>query len=384
MGTAKSLADLMRIRALPRNRRYLDSINGNLGTALGFKTRNGEQQSSEPAIIVFVPEKINRKWIPARERIKYKMTGPDGLTCPLDIVGGSKAVVEEKQAESGNALAQRLRGWDDKVWCGSQISSARGDRVTFGTLGAFVRRTTDGKQGLITNDHVVINETVWHPWAPGTPGFAAGTKFVGKRQSTIIEMPVQHWYGDFAREKGNETASVRVDCAFVSLEETQLTLSDIEAAPLVEGVLQPGPFGRPFTVALHADMSVPATKVIGRQVYHVGRTTGIRKGFITAFAYEWRDQPGHTCYADFLLRGESVPMATGVEISLPSSYTGDSGTVLFALEDGEKRPLGLLWGGFQEQLRGGDTQENWSYATRIDKILDEFKLEIISDLKVFA
>ncbi|MCJ7445853.1 MAG: hypothetical protein MUO26_15255 [Methanotrichaceae archaeon] len=63
MSRAKSLLDLMRIRAHPPNRELLESVNNNLGTALGFKKRAGQPLSKEPAIIVFVPHKINAKWI---------------------------------------------------------------------------------------------------------------------------------------------------------------------------------------------------------------------------------------------------------------------------------------------------------------------------------
>jgi hypothetical protein len=57
MPEAQSIRDLMRIRA--HNQQLLDSINGNLGTALGFKKRTGQALSSQPAVIVFVPRKGN-------------------------------------------------------------------------------------------------------------------------------------------------------------------------------------------------------------------------------------------------------------------------------------------------------------------------------------
>ena len=62
MAEAKSLKDLMRIRA--HNRQFLDSINGTLGTALGFKKKTGEDISTQPAIIVFVP----MQFVPPVER----------------------------------------------------------------------------------------------------------------------------------------------------------------------------------------------------------------------------------------------------------------------------------------------------------------------------
>jgi len=70
----------MCIRA--HNRELLESVNGNLGTALGFKKKTGQALSNEPAIIVFVPQKINPKWIPFSQLIPKQMEGPDGLSCP--------------------------------------------------------------------------------------------------------------------------------------------------------------------------------------------------------------------------------------------------------------------------------------------------------------
>lgn len=377
MADAKSLKDLMRIRAFPENRQYLDSINGSLGTALGFKRRTGESVSEAPAIIVFVPEKIHRKWLPATQLIKSELKGPGNLRCPLDVVAGSKAVFEQPVPESGTALAQRLRGWDEKIWCGSQISTAIGNQVTFGSLGAFVRRNSDDLRGFITNHHVVSNQTVWHPWAPGSPGFPAGTRLIGRRQKSLIESPVEEWYGPFAAERGNPHAAVRVDCSLCSLEASQLQVGDVQPEPLVEPPLLPGPFGPVFEIDLTADMRNPRTRIVGRDVYRAGRTTGVRKGQIAAFAYEWQDQPANTRYADLLIRGESLPVATGVEMTVPFSYKGDSGSVVFLQLDGDRRPVALLWGGFQEQLRGGSSQENWSYATRLDRILDTMDLALV-------
>jgi hypothetical protein len=120
MAQATSLTELMRIRA--HIRAYLESINDTLGTALGFKKVTGETISTEPAIIVFVPMKINPKWIPGSQVIPQRLEGPDGLWCPLDVVEGGAAEVEEEVPRAESELAERLRGWDDKVWSGSQIA----------------------------------------------------------------------------------------------------------------------------------------------------------------------------------------------------------------------------------------------------------------------
>src|SRR5262245_31428586 len=94
MSEAKSLRDLMRIRA--HNKEYLDSINGTLGTALGFKKPTDQDITDRPAILVFVPEKINPKWIPESKLIPKKLDGPDGLWCLLDVVEGGQATDKER------------------------------------------------------------------------------------------------------------------------------------------------------------------------------------------------------------------------------------------------------------------------------------------------
>ncbi len=37
----------------------------------------------------------------------------------------------------------------------------------------------------------------------------------------------------------------------------------------------------------------------------------------------------------------------------------------------------LLWGGWQERLRHGSEQENWSYAIDLGKVLDHLNLELL-------
>jgi hypothetical protein len=377
MALAKTLADLFRIRA--HNRDYLESINGNLGTALGFKHRTHEGKTDEPAVIVFVPEKIHRKWISPDLLIASELKAPGGLKCPLDVVAGGKADAESSIPESGTALAQRLRGWDEKIWCGSQISSSTATSLSCGTLGAFVKRKQDGIIGFITNDHVAVGTTVSHPWAPGGPVFKHGTKLIGAKEVSILERDPVTWYGPFAKEANGNNAAVRVDCSFVS---TLLRRSDVCPEPLLDSSTLPqGPWGPVLKAELEKDML--EHRLIGETVYRVGRTTGLRKGTIAAFAYEWQDLPGQKRYADFLIAGETVALATGLEISVPFSFKGDSGSVVFTMRDGKRMPVALLWGGYQEQLRGGDSQENWSYASRLDKILDDMGLSLITDVNDF-
>lgn len=405
MPEAKSLADLMRIRAHEPNRRYLDSINGSLGTALGFRRAGNETISEQPAILVFVPEKINRKWIPGKQLLKSKLNGPNGLECPLDVVSGGRGLSPSQpplpsgpleewlyshlegflgqglDRSSNDATALRLRGFDDRIYCGSQISAANSTHVEVGTLGLFVF-TNGGTPGFLTNHHVAIGSDVYHPWARGSALFPSGTRRIGTVDHTrkLENVSVAQWYGPFASEP---SAVARVDAAFVELDQNNVDVdTDISVEPLIEGttVIPGGPFGSPLDFD-NQDLERDLTelRLIGMRVYHVGRTTGLREGYVWAFGYEWKDELNQTSYADLLISGESIDAATGETRHEAFSAAGDSGTAVFAVRDGVKRPVGLLWGGGKSAIRGGTALDHWSYVTRLSPILDRLNLTIVTD-----
>lgn len=350
MAEAKSLKDLMRTRT--HNRQFLDSINGTLGTALGFKKKTGEDISTQPAIIVFVPMKINPKWIPGSQLIPKKLDGPDGLWCALDVVEGGQAEVEEPVPESPSELAERLRGWDEKVWSGSQVShwvdQAEG-RYSIGTLGAFAKGRDNSSQGFLTNMHVGIEQgqNLFHPVPWGT--------HIGTTQKVIEYVEDQEYYGPFVDEP---STLVRVDCAFVELAP------DFAMANINPHMMGVGEMGSIKNISLD-DMAI-----IGQRVLRVGRTTGLRHGMIEAFGYEFIDQPNVTAYTDLLIVGYN---------DIPFSTHGDSGS-LIVTDDSEHNPIGLLWGGWQEKLRTGYAQENWTYGIALSRVLDALKIDLTLSL----
>lgn len=347
MSQAKSLLDLMRIRA--HNKDYLESINGNLGTALGFKKKSGFGVSKDPAIIVFVPMKINPKWIPGSQLIPDRLEGPDGLWCPLDVVEGGKADSEDPVPESPSELAERLRGWDEQVWSGSQVAHWVGEDGSYsmGTLGAFARRRSDDKLGFITNKHVAIEagQKLYHPVPWGTH---LGTTAV------VNEFAVdEDWYAGV----DEDNAWVRTDCAFVEVESS-FDVNDIN--PQMMGV---GKLGSVKEISLN-DMSI-----IGQKVLRVGRTTGLRYGTVAAFGYEHRDGPDFAVYSDLLIIGDD---------GIPFSTHGDSGS-LIVTNDSKHNPIGLLWGGWQEKLRTGYAQENWTYGISLSRVLNLLDVDLVTD-----
>jgi hypothetical protein len=359
MQQAKSLRDLMSIRAYKENKEYLESINGNLGTAVGFKKRTGEQISNEPAIIVFIPEKVNPKWLSKTDLIRSKLEGPGDLWCPLDVVEGQ--IADPSQLEpvkrGEDELCERLRGWDDQIWVGSQISrwynpvDPLEEGPISGTIGAFAKSRDKKLIGILTNQHVAhyIGTYLYHPVVSGKH-LAITDRF------KMYETP-KKWYGLLDEE---ENAFVRTDCAFAPIKK------GFDMANLNIEMMGVGKLGTPQSITLN-DMFP-----IGQKVLRVGRTTGLRRGTIAAFSYEYNDGRDISVYTDLLIAGDEIPFST----------YGDSGS-LIVMDNKDKNPIGLLWGGWQSKLRTGFGQEKWSYGICLDRVLDSLKIDLITDPRNF-
>jgi len=348
MAEAKNLKELMIIRA--HNREKLDSINSNLGTALGFKKPTDEKITNNPAIIVFVPQKINPKWIPNSQLIPDKLMGPDDLWCEVDVVEGGKIEKENPVEDDWSELAERLRGWDEKVWSGSQISRWEDQDKGFysmGTLGAFVKTRKEGKLGLLTNQHVgqAVGQKMYHPVPWGT--HLATTK-------QVIEYSTdEEYYGKFTDEPDT---FVRVDCAFAEIDQ------NFNKNSLNFEMMSVGKLGKVKNISLDT------MDIIGQKVLRVGRTTGKREGTITAFGYKFMDDKNVTAYTDLLIAGDNNTIF---------STHGDSGS-LIVTNDEDHNPIGLLWGGWEEKLRTGYGQENWTYGIMLERVLNLLDIDIVN------
>lgn len=349
MPRAKSLRDLMLIRA--QNRDYLESINSNLGTALGFKKRSGQPLSKEPAIIVFVPQKINPKWLPKSDQILDKLEGPDGLWCALDVVEGGKAKEETPVPEASAELVEKLRGWDDRIWAGSQVShwvNEEKGEYSIGTIGGFAKDRKEGALGLLTNQHVGIEpgQNLNHPVPWGT--------HLATTDRAIEWVEEGDWYEAGVSEP---STYVRADCAFARIAP------GFDQSSLNPEMMGVGQVGKVKPISLD-DMSI-----IGQRVLRVGRTTGLRYGTIIAFSYEFIDEKDETGYTDLLIVGD---------YGIPFSTHGDSGSLII-LNNEELNPVGLLWGGWDEKLRTGYAQEKWTWGISLERVLDALDIELITD-----
>ena len=344
MRQAESLADLMKIRA--HHRVYFDSINGNLGTALGYKKPTGGDISDEPAIIVFVPQKINPKWIPGAQLIPKKLEIPEGIWCPIDVVEGGKAENEEEVPRAEDELAEKLRGWDEQIWGGSQVAhwiNQQEGSYSIGTLGAFAKK--GDVNGFLTNQHVGIEpgKKLYHPVPWGT--------HLGTTEQVIEYVADQAWYGPLNDEPATY---VRADCAFVRLNEN--IIPDLNT-----DLMGIGP-----VIDLER-ISLEDISIIGKKVQRVGRTTGLRYGKVVAFGYEFIDDNEVTVYTDLLIVGDQ---------GKPFSTHGDSGSLIVTRDD--NKAISLLWGGWQEKLRTGHAQENWTYGVALDRVLAALNIQLVT------
>lgn len=379
MPIATSLKDLLLIRNA--NRQYIDSINGNLGSALGFKKATGQPVSSKPAILIFIPRKIDPKWLSGSQVIQKVLQGPNGLECPVDVVEGEDyeetylwsqdhsknpdpsnlflapwsrlrglpVLVEEKIL-----LRSRLRGWTAGVMPGCQLAGFdKNGNGYYGTLGCFGRDRDTNSLGFITNHHVAdhIGNVLRFP--------EHGARRIGRVTKMVENVRDEQRLAGLIDEPN---AFFRVDCAFAELPP-DLPVADIDARmPILnqEDQVQIQQIGEP--VSLDLDTMGP----VGQKVLSVGRTRSLQRGTIAAFAYEFRDADYASYYTDFLIIGEEEG---------GFSAPGDSGK-LIVTDDQEYRPVALLWGGWQQRLRHGREQEKWSYAIDINFILNQLNVDL--------
>lgn len=338
---AESLRDLLKIRQ--HNRSRLDAVNQNLGSALGFKYTNG-QQTSHPAIIVFVPDKIDEGLVPSSQVVPKELEVPDGngniVYCKTDVVRGGKAESEKEPSPldpDNLKVVGELRKGRIGLIGGVQLGGF--DERGIGYLGtaACAVKGADGSVGLLTNQHVAgsAGRPIYHP--------RPGQYTIGRTEQTFEYVTDQAHYNNIIDEKD---AVVRVDCAVVSLDGAAKSV-------VKQGLHKLGKLGDIMPIDLDT------MDVIGTEVISIGRTRGIQKGVVAAYSYEWQDDDRWSVYTDLLIIGDQPGDAF--------SDHGDSGKLIVTVDG--LRPLALLWGGWRERLRKGYEQENWTYAIDLGKVI---------------
>ncbi|MCK4604537.1 MAG: hypothetical protein KAU41_07560 [Deltaproteobacteria bacterium] len=348
---AKSLNDLLIIRAASRDR--IEAVNRNLGTALGFKWTNG-QRTDHSCVIIFVPQKTLPWLVPDEEKAPEVLEAPDGKWCFTDVVTGGKAESLEdigslsELSEENKEVVRELKSGRIGLIGGIQLAffsdGIEDDQHSaVGTAGIAVLHRETNRIGFLTNQHVADapGRRIFHPWH--------NYFHIGRSYSIKEYEADQDWYNGVIDEA---QSYVRCDCGFVEMEER--LESNVES-----GLYAIGKTGELLKIE-------PETMdIIGQKVISIGRTRGVQRGRIVAYAYEFKDEY-YSIYTDLLIIGED---------GKAFSWKGDSGKIIVT-DDDAHRPIALLWGGWQERLRHGREQENWTYAIDLGKVLDRLNLEL--------
>ena len=170
---AASLNDLVRIRAT--NRPKIEAINGNLGTALGYKWTDGKRTNHQ-SVIIFVPQKLDPSTVPDPEKAPDTLSTPDGNWCYTDVVTGGATSPEDIQplpdlSEENQRVLQELMSGEIGLIGGIQLAVYEGgiegsEHAVAGTAGIAVKHKETGSIGFLTNQHVgeVPGRRIDHPW----------------------------------------------------------------------------------------------------------------------------------------------------------------------------------------------------------------------------
>lgn len=210
--------------------------------------------------------------------------------------------------------------------------------VTAGTLGAFVRTTTDGTSGS------VLALSNWHVLA-GSPAAQAG------------DVVVQPGAADGGRAPDDRVGTL---AGLVPLEAGVTQTVDAALALLDDPDVDPTyPVGRVTTTAVALG---------GEAVGKVGRTTGITAGRVSAIELDdvvvgYGDELGALRFDDQI---EVESTGTG-----PFSRGGDSGSLVYR-EDGVA--LGLLFAGSES---GGANGSGLTYCNLVGTVLDRLGVTLL-------
>lgn len=367
---ATTLRELAQIRA--DNRKLLNAVVGNQGTALGRKdfTASGEP-TGDPCIIVYMPHKIHSALLSENLEIPAKLSSNDGdLETPTDVVVTTipNEPKEKVPLSPDNAdLVEKLQWLDgtlDHLPPGAQIGGAEltqdGLEGYVGTIGFAVRSMGEGPSilGFLTNQHVggTASRSMY------IPGAKQQAIRVGVTRSVREHYPDDQWIP----EVDESFAYVRTDAAFVAAEANVAALLKNEVPSVGE-------------ISGTYELDFDSMDVIGLPVKKVGRTTGHTKGVVVAFGYgvpnanEQIDRfLGHepaNVYTDFLI----APLGED-----PFSAPGDSGSGILVDDDTHNnQALGLLWGGWPTDIGRGKGIEDLTYAINLARVLEELQLELL-------
>ncbi|CAI5530586.1 unnamed protein product [Closterium sp. Naga37s-1] len=310
-GQATTIQELLDIRA-SRSEWLRERT---LATAVGVRIRNG-QYTDRPAILAFVFSKVHPNWLPPDRLLPARLEGEGSLWCDLDVLefaclpGRQPARDRARAEEESSELVDDLRGCSAVLGPGSQVACDD----TFVTMGPIVVDSSAPHQlGFLTNCHVAgtspemsEGRCLYHPHCPSLgPGVP-----IGEVRRVVSFRSDLEWFGFYINHQPD--IRVRVDGAFAAFTPT-IHAHQITALP--RG-LPPGTVG-PLLQILPA---WPVTALVSQQVAKVGRSSGLTRGTVMAYAVEYYVDSKRAFASDLLIRSSSERPPSTFPPLFPSAY----------------------------------------------------------------
>jgi hypothetical protein len=352
---ARSLNDLMRIRAA--NRMAIEKINGNLGTALGYKWAM-KKNTKHPCIIIFVSEKKSPEAVSQEEAAPKILMSNDGTWCLTDVVPGGEVlkkdfkklpVLSPENKKIVNELQAAKIGLIGGIKLAYHIDHAKNmECKDCGTAGIAVK-SKNGEIGFLTNKHVVGEEKrdFYHPDVSSSKIAV----FENSKSLDVDDIDFASWYGGILDEPKGK---VIPDYAFLKILESKIP--EVKAG--LHRIGKVGPLKR---------IDPNTMDIIGQNVISIGCKRGIQRGYVAAYSYEYHDSDEYdNFYTDLIIIGKS---------GSAFSDKGDSGKIIVT-DDDLHSPIGLHTGGWQGRFHKDMEIEKWGYALDLGKVLDRLDLEI--------
>lgn len=123
------------------------------------------------------------------------------------------------------------------------------------------------------------------------------------------------------------------------------------------------------------DLQCAISSLIGKQVVKVGRSSGLTRGTVLAYALEYNDEKGICFFTDLLVVGENQQTF---------DLEGDSGSLIMLKGEngGKPQPVGIIWGGTANRgrlkLKVGQPPENWTSGVDLGRLLKLLELDLIT------
>lgn len=306
-----------------------------VGVGLGYK-RIGGEETREPAVVVFVSEKVPEGELPRALRIPRRING-----LPTDVVYIGKVRLLGEQVA-------RMRPAQPGISIGHY-------EITAGTFGALVYDARSGEPLILSNNHILANQSNGRDGRAkqGDPILQPGPYDGGKVGSDTIARLERFAPLRYSVEQATCPAAARFEGLVNSLIRTYRSgyfIKVYKQTPLPNII--DAAVARPVDAGAVTDDILGLGRVkgvappeLGAAVRKSGRTSGLTSGaiaYVDATVTVQLDENRFAVFEDQMMMG-------------PMSQPGDSGSLIV---DDRMRAVGLLFAGSTET----------TVANRIDNV----------------